>query len=151
MKQARALAFVTVFAAAAVVALAGCAGGSAVSSAIDSINPVNWGASPAPQMAPLPELTSPIAVKTLWQANIGNSQQSIFHAKSIKTSPAVRWLPSSAPIFARVTRSRTNFTPRFSHGWSAARRSSKSMMVIARHGTPSSLTRMGSVHCATAP
>ena len=78
MKQARAPAFVTVFAAAAVVALAGCAGGGAVSSAIDTINPMNWGASPAPQMAPLPELTSPIAVKTLWQANIGNSQQSIF-------------------------------------------------------------------------
>ena len=78
MKQARARAFVTVFAAVAVVALAGCAGGGAVSSAIDTINPMNWGASPAPQMAPLPELTSPIAVKTLWQANIGNSQQSIF-------------------------------------------------------------------------
>jgi outer membrane protein assembly factor BamB len=78
MKQTRALAFVPVFAAVAMVALAGCAGGGAVSSAIDTINPMNWGASTAPQMAPLPELTTPIAVKTLWQANIGNSQQSIF-------------------------------------------------------------------------
>lgn len=80
MKQARPLALVPVFAAA--LALAGCAGGGAVSSAMDSINPMNWGGSAAPQMAPLPELTNPIAVKTLWQASIGNAQESIF-------SPAV--------------------------------------------------------------
>ena len=76
MKQARALAVVPTFVAA--VALAGCAGGGAVSSAIDTINPMNWGGSTAPQMAPLPELTNPIAVKTLWQANIGNAQEAIF-------------------------------------------------------------------------
>jgi outer membrane protein assembly factor BamB len=55
-----------------------------VSSAIDTINPMNWfgSSTPAAQMAGLPELANPIAVKTLWQSNIGNSQQAVF-------SPAV--------------------------------------------------------------
>lgn len=64
--------------------LAGCGGGSMVSDAIDTINPMNWfgSRSAAPQMAPLPLLTDSIKVSTLWQANIGNSQQAVF-------SPAV--------------------------------------------------------------
>jgi len=80
MKQARAF----VLAMIAALALAGCGGGSTVSSAMDAINPLNWfgSSTPAPQMAPLPELTNPVAIKTLWQANIGASQQAVF-------SPAV--------------------------------------------------------------
>lgn len=78
MKLARAL----VLAQIAALALAGC-GGGAVSGAIDTINPMNWWSSSAsPQMAQLPELTNPIAVKTLWQSSIGNSQAAVF-------SPAV--------------------------------------------------------------
>ena len=62
MKQARAF----VLAPIAALALAGCGGGAMVSSAIDTINPMNWfgSSTPAPQMAQLPELTNPIAVKT---------------------------------------------------------------------------------------
>jgi outer membrane protein assembly factor BamB len=69
---------------AAALVLAGCGGGSSVSSAIDTINPMNWfgSRSAAPEMAPLPALAQTIKVKTLWQANVGNSQQAIF-------SPAV--------------------------------------------------------------
>jgi outer membrane protein assembly factor BamB len=69
---------------AAVLVLAGCGGGSSVSSAVDAINPMNWFGSrtAAPEMAPLPELAQTIKVRTLWQANVGNSQQAIF-------SPAV--------------------------------------------------------------
>ena len=65
----------------AALALAGCGGGAMVSSAIDSINPMNWwgGSDASTQMAQLPALTNPIAVKTLWQANIGNSQQAVFN------------------------------------------------------------------------
>jgi outer membrane protein assembly factor BamB len=64
--------------------VAGCGGGSMVSNAIDTINPMNWFGSrtAAPEMAPLPELANAIAVSTLWQASIGNSQQAVF-------SPAV--------------------------------------------------------------
>ena len=60
--------------------LAGCGGGSMVSNAIDTINPMNWfgSRSAAPEMAPLPVLTQTIKVNTLWQANMGNSQQAIF-------------------------------------------------------------------------
>lgn len=70
--------------AAAALMLTGCGGGSTVSNAIDAINPMNWfgSRSAAPEMAPLPVLTDSIKVVTLWQANIGNSQQAIF-------SPAV--------------------------------------------------------------
>lgn len=64
------------------LALAGCGGGAAISSAVDTINPMNWGGSKAPEMAKLPEMTSSIAVKRLWQASIGSSEQSVF-------SPAV--------------------------------------------------------------
>lgn len=74
-----------VFACAAMaLSLTGCGGGSMVSNAIDTINPMNWFGSrtAAPQMAPLPLLADPIKVSTLWQANIGTSQQAIF-------SPAV--------------------------------------------------------------
>ena len=55
-----------------------------VSSAIDKMNPMNWfgSRSAAPEMAPLPPLTNSVVVSTLWQANIGNSQQAVF-------SPAV--------------------------------------------------------------
>lgn len=55
-----------------------------VSSAIDTINPMNWWGSstPSPEMAKVPELTNPIAVKALWQTGVGNAQQSVF-------SPAV--------------------------------------------------------------
>ncbi len=74
MKTARALILVPV----AALALAGCGGGGMVSSAVDTINPMNWGSSNAAPMAPLPELSNPIAIKTLWQANIGSSLQSIF-------------------------------------------------------------------------
>jgi outer membrane protein assembly factor BamB len=64
--------------------VAGCGGGGMVSSAIDTINPMNWfgSRSAAPEMAPLPPLTDSVAVSVLWQANIGNSQQAVF-------SPAV--------------------------------------------------------------
>jgi outer membrane protein assembly factor BamB len=80
MKQARAF----VLAQMATLTLAGCGGGGMVSSAIDTINPMNWfgSSTPAAQMAGLPELANPIAIKTLWQSNIGNSQQAVF-------SPAV--------------------------------------------------------------
>ena len=62
----------------------GCGGGSMLSNAIESINPINWfgSRSPAQDMAPLPALANPLVVSTLWQANIGNSQQAVF-------SPAV--------------------------------------------------------------
>jgi outer membrane protein assembly factor BamB len=74
----RGFAVATVLSAALV--LAACGGGSMVSSAIDTINPLNWfgSRSAAPDMAPLPALAQSIKVNTLWQANIGNSQQSIF-------------------------------------------------------------------------
>ena len=64
--------------------LAACGGGSMVSNAIDTINPMNWfgNRNAAPGMAPLPVLTQTIKVNTLWRADIGNSQQAIF-------SPAV--------------------------------------------------------------
>jgi outer membrane protein assembly factor BamB len=73
-----------VLASLAALAVAGCGGGATVSSALDTMNPMNWfgSKSPAPDMAPLPELTNAIAVKTLWQASVGDSQQAIF-------SPAV--------------------------------------------------------------
>jgi len=60
--------------------LAACGGGSMVSNAIDTVNPLNWfgSRSAAPEMAPLPALEQTIKVSTLWQANIGNSQQAIF-------------------------------------------------------------------------
>ncbi|MCX7140976.1 MAG: PQQ-binding-like beta-propeller repeat protein [Proteobacteria bacterium] len=80
MKTARAF----VAAQLAALALAGCGGGAMVSSAIDTINPMNWWGSstPSPEMAKVPELTNPIAVKALWQTGVGNAQQSVF-------SPAV--------------------------------------------------------------
>jgi outer membrane protein assembly factor BamB len=78
----RAIAFAPVLGAA--LALAGCGGGSMVSNAIDTINPMNWfgSRSAVAEMAPLPALEQTIKVNTLWQASIGNSQQAIF-------SPAV--------------------------------------------------------------
>jgi outer membrane protein assembly factor BamB len=74
----RIFAFVPALAAALLVAA--CGGGGMVSNAIDSINPMNWfgSRSAAPEMAPLPPLTNSVAVSTLWQANIGNSQQAVF-------------------------------------------------------------------------
>ena len=76
--------FAFVPALAAMLLVAACGGGSMVSSAIETMNPMNWfgSRSPAPEMAPLPPLTNSVAVSTLWQANIGNSQQAVF-------SPAV--------------------------------------------------------------
>lgn len=73
-----------VLASVAALALAGCGGGGMVSDAIDTMNPMNWFGSktPAPEMAPLTEIAAPIAVKTLWQASVGDSQQAVF-------SPAV--------------------------------------------------------------
>jgi outer membrane protein assembly factor BamB len=73
--------FAFVPALAAMLLVAGCGGGSMVSSAIESMNPMNWfgSRSPAPEMAPLPPLTNSVAVSTLWQANIGNSQQAVFN------------------------------------------------------------------------
>ena len=64
----------------AALSLAACGGGSMVSNAIDTINPMNWfgSRSAAPDMAPLPALAQAIKVSPLWQANIGNSQQAIF-------------------------------------------------------------------------
>lgn len=64
----------------AALLLAGCGGGSSVSDAIDIINPLNWfgSRSASPQMAPLPVLTESIKVSALWQANVGDSRQSIF-------------------------------------------------------------------------
>ena len=64
----------------AALALAGCGGGAMVSSAIDTINPMNWfgSSTPAPEMAKLTELAVPIAVKTLWRASIGNSRDAVF-------------------------------------------------------------------------
>jgi outer membrane protein assembly factor BamB len=72
--------FTFVPALATVLLVAACGGGSMVSNAIDSINPMNWfgSRSAAPEMAPLPPLTNSVAVSTLWQANIGNSQQAVF-------------------------------------------------------------------------
>ena len=77
-------AFALVLALAAMLMAAACGGGSMVSSAIDSMNPMNWfgSRSPAQEMAQLVPLTNTVAVSTLWQANIGNSQQAVF-------SPAV--------------------------------------------------------------
>jgi len=68
---------------AALLQLAACGGGM-VSSVIDSVNPMNWfgSRSPAPEMAQLVPVTNTVGVSALWQANIGDSQQSIF-------SPAV--------------------------------------------------------------
>jgi len=76
--------FAFVPALAATLLVAACGGGAMVSNAIDKINPMNWfgSRSAAPEMAPLPPLTNSVAVSTLWQANIGNSQQAVF-------SPAV--------------------------------------------------------------
>jgi len=73
-----------VLASVAALALAGCGGGGMVSDAIDTMNPMNWFGSKtsAPEMAPLTEIATPIAVKTLWQASVGDSQQAVF-------SPAV--------------------------------------------------------------
>jgi outer membrane protein assembly factor BamB len=64
--------------------VAACGGGGMVSDAIDTINPKNWfgSRSASAQMAPLPALTSSVAVSTLWQASVGNSRQAVF-------SPAV--------------------------------------------------------------
>jgi outer membrane protein assembly factor BamB len=64
--------------------IAACGGGAAVSNAIDTINPLNWfgSRSAAPEMAPLPPLENKVSASTLWQASVGNSQQSVF-------SPAV--------------------------------------------------------------
>jgi outer membrane protein assembly factor BamB len=78
----RAFAFVPALA--AMLLLAGCGGGSMVSNAIERMNPMNWfgSRSPAPEMAQLAPLINTIAVSTLWQSNIGNSQQAVF-------SPAV--------------------------------------------------------------
>ncbi|MFH1044508.1 MAG: outer membrane protein assembly factor BamB [Pseudomonadota bacterium] len=68
----------------ATLLVAACGGSGMVSSAIDSMNPMNWFGSrtPAPEMAPLPTLANTLAVRALWQSNIGNSQQAVF-------SPAV--------------------------------------------------------------
>ncbi|HEY5292872.1 MAG TPA: outer membrane protein assembly factor BamB, partial [Burkholderiales bacterium] len=73
-----------VLALAAMLLVAGCGGGSMVSNAIESMNPMNWfgSRSAAPEMAQLVPLTNTVAVSTLWQSNIGNSQQAVF-------SPAV--------------------------------------------------------------
>ena len=64
--------------------VAACGGGSMVSSAIDSINPMNWfgSRSTSPEMAPLAPLTNTVTLSTLWQSAIGDSQQAVF-------SPAV--------------------------------------------------------------
>ena len=72
--------FAFVLALAATLFVAACGGGSMVSNAIESMNPMNWfgSRSAAPEMAPLPPLTNSVAVSTLWQANIGNSQQAVF-------------------------------------------------------------------------
>jgi outer membrane protein assembly factor BamB len=72
--------FAFVPALAAMLLVAACGGGSMVSNAIESMNPMNWfgSRSAAPEMAPLPPLTNSVAVSTLWQANIGNSQQAVF-------------------------------------------------------------------------
>jgi outer membrane protein assembly factor BamB len=69
---------------AAMLLVAACGGGGMVSDAIDTMNPMNWfgSRSASAQMAPLPALTSSVAVSTLWQANVGNSRQAVF-------SPAV--------------------------------------------------------------
>jgi outer membrane protein assembly factor BamB len=73
-------AFTFVPALAAPLLVAACGGGSMVSNAIDSINPMNWfgSRSAVAEMAPLPPLTDSIAVSALWQANIGNSEQAVF-------------------------------------------------------------------------
>jgi outer membrane protein assembly factor BamB len=76
--------FAFVLALAAVLLVSACGGGAMVSNAIENINPMNWfgSRSAAPEMAPLPPLANEVAVSTLWQANVGNSQQAVF-------SPAV--------------------------------------------------------------
>ncbi len=76
--------FATVAILSAALLLAACGGGSMVSDAIDTINPLNWfgSRSVAPDMAPLPVLARSIKVNTLWQADVGNSRRAIF-------SPAV--------------------------------------------------------------
>src|ERR1017187_7093809 len=79
------------------------------------------------------------------------SSASMFHAKSISTSPAERYSPSSVPMFSRVTRLCAKLTPRLIHGASIALRSSKSMTVMFLAGVLMCLTRIGRAHCATAP
>ncbi len=76
--------FAFVPALAATLLVAACGGGSMVGGAINSMNPMNWFGSrtPAPEMAPLPVLATTLALRPLWQANIGNSEQAVF-------SPAV--------------------------------------------------------------
>src|SRR5512146_2400181 len=63
----------------AALLLAGCGGGSMVSNAIDTINPLNWFGSrnAVPNMAALPELKQSIKIATLWQANVGDSRRDI--------------------------------------------------------------------------
>lgn len=77
-------AFAFALALSATLLVAACGGGGMVSNAIETINPLNWFGSrnPAKEMAPLPALTSTLAVNTLWQANVGQSRQAVF-------SPAV--------------------------------------------------------------
>ena len=60
--------------------LVACGGGAVVSNTIDAMNPFNWFGSTtaSAKMAELPPLAKDLAVNTLWQAGIGNSQQSVF-------------------------------------------------------------------------
>jgi outer membrane protein assembly factor BamB len=64
----------------ATLSLAACGGGGMVSSAIDTLNPLNWfgSRSASPDMAPLPQIAQSLRVGTLWQANVGSSQHAIF-------------------------------------------------------------------------
>ncbi|OFZ72308.1 MAG: outer membrane protein assembly factor BamB [Betaproteobacteria bacterium RBG_16_64_9] len=63
-------------AATAVALLAGCA----------YMNPFTWFEDNRPKMAPLPELTSSLAVRTLWQASVGGAGEAAFSPAVVQNS-----------------------------------------------------------------
>src|SRR5262245_32206199 len=75
----------------------------------------------------------------------------MFHARSIRRSPAERYFPSNAPMLSGATRSRTNVTPLSIQGFRAASFGSNSMIVMRAGATSRCLSRIGSVQRATAP
>src|SRR5215510_3751376 len=75
----------------------------------------------------------------------------MFHARSMSRSPAERYWPSNLPRFSCVTRSLTKFKPCSVQDFRDASPGSKSTIVIRFGSTLMCLSKMGSVHRATAP